>query len=386
MKKLLPLILFLISTISYSQIHITNKDGTIVSNIKNKDSTKIFVIDYILKDTIEFSILNNEIIGGEDFNDKPTEGGPANAKVFCQAFNDGKKIQFGINKNFEDSKTFFVCNNAFSKEKCTNNKGKKVKITDPTEIPIPNIQYNKPSGFHRQSNDQVLIIDKNPSPKENIGNGFCVYIDSSNQFISTSILRINSNFKLFIANCELSNLKEVSIDIDGEDYTYPIDIKKIFEETKKNAVIESGVVATSKPDGNEDENITISNKYIKYLKEAIEQLSKISYVNLYDLKELELYKLNLKKSFESIGNQNEEVKNLLRKIYSIEPSYLSIFPESKIPDNDEVKIQVTLERKNGKKKNYPFGPYKTKGGTVTSISTNLFISSVCQKTTQFHRF
>ncbi|PXY41360.1 hypothetical protein DMB65_08130 [Flavobacterium cheongpyeongense] len=247
--------------------------------------------------------------------------------------------------------------------------------------------------------NRVLILDANPSKCHNCdGTGLykfkkitkesCTIQDGADKKlgeassngektcscprVNAEALPINRYLSVLIENYNFYDLEQFSITMNGENYSYDQDLKKIYEiALAKPTKADNKTDGSSAGTGNDLTERSNGKPLNNYLKRIIDILDTYEYLNLNDLYKLEEYKDNLEIYYNNHKSEfndkepffDEQAKGYLQKIMAWFPKYVSLTPISiDIPDRDEVDISYTMKNKGANAVTKPLGNFKTFGG------------------------
>lgn len=247
---------------------------------------------------------------------------------------------------------------------------------DLTRIPIFYFIYIKNTRIRKKGySNRVVIIDADPNPLQN-PSGF-LYKFKNDSFKRKKSLFVNSNIPIYLKNYNLRNINEISLKIDGLDYTYSKDLIDLLGMMRK---VDSSKVTASRNSTTEGCNLDTSLREkdeIKiYLTEVYQHLDTIRYVNIDDYMEYLKYLDTLNKVCNVIKLSDSEYA-VLKNIHKWRPEYIQLKPNrNNVPNKDEIILSLVIKEEGRDEIPYPIGRYKTIGGSVTSLSTSLFITNL----------
>lgn len=326
-----------ITNIQYKYKDDTYKDlQSFTDYLSTNDSITVFDLEKIIDQTKELNILASPK-NTDSFFIKIIAGG------------DSKEFIFSFNNNKD---------------------GKENTNVSMTKIPVPFFIYDS-NEFNTKPNNvnRILIIDANPNPQEKLQNS--LYKLENDKLVSANSIKVNSSLSIFITNYNIGNIDEINISVNGEDYSYTKDLSdllKIVNISERNSA--NGEIYT------EDDEEKVSDDTINlYLKPIVERLDKVSFVNINDYIVFKSFVDTITKVSYDIKLSLEAQSNL-SKLINWKPNYISLTPIANLgPDSDEVEISLTTSERN-KKQIYPIGKYKTYGGSVTQVSTSIFVTNL----------
>ncbi len=246
---------------------------------------------------------------------------------------------------------------------------------DPTKIPIPYfLYYDDESDQAQNKRNRVLIIDANPNPEKKQHN-LIKKFNSCNELVPSNHLYVNSNLSVFIKNYSFRLIDKIEINISGSDYSYSKDIGDLFNLVNNIQVDSTVNNINATPGEGEIEKEAEEDLINDYFQTVVDHIYKEKYVNINDYLEFKNYVDTLTKACINIPLSTDAATNLYL-IQSWKPEFISLTPVSKlVPDKDEVEFTLTL-KENNKEQIYPIGNYKTIGGSVTTLSTSIFITNL----------
>ncbi|MCY1719131.1 hypothetical protein OU798_02175 [Prolixibacteraceae bacterium Z1-6] len=374
MKKLIVLTLIFLPLICISQIEIFLKEGkstlsTNYESAENKELIKLYFngdkLDSI--NSVVFSVKEGVIADYKDLSKESQNS--YNIKYSIGSL--GKSINFYKKNPDQGNRMYYVCDDEFSNSECAN-----LSSPDPTQLLIPIFKRYKNEDIisKRNKRDRILIVDANSNFKEKMNNN--IYKIRNDSLRTMHGLIVGSSLSVYITNYNFNSLKNISVSIEGEDYTYSKDISDILQmlgsmdssQTDTVDQVSSGESKTDQSTRNKD-----------YLETVLNTFSNYKYLNINDYMALSVFKDSLQLLFSKVKMKDNE-RILLSNVVNWIPQYISLTPIAlTVPDKDEISIKMEIEHKNGqeyKSLTRDLGPYKTKGGHATHLSSAFVVTGL----------
>ena len=318
----------------------------------------------------------------------------------------GKQIFFVDKKKYEE------CEKANSNGSNTGNGDLAKSYDDILKIPFPTFEYDSTSRKSWNKHNRILYIDANPKPGSNTSVQLkkasvdSIEVDdkkvktSSAQSAKTSLdsngntpkklavvkevkasaVHKKGNLTVYLSSLKISEISELSLTINGTDYSYDKDLSEILGKLStpdsRDKEKDGEEIKKSSSDG-EKENLKTQraehlNSVLNYYKGNVKALSKD------DIKELNQYKSVLENTvYANNIDLNEEGRKVLSELLSWSPKYIGLTPIApNIADSDEINVSVSVKYNNTPKETVPIGSYKVAGGVSFDLGGAFFFTGL----------
>lgn len=393
MKKQLLLILAILPIVVVCQMNVLidsveSDSGQKQAHLKivphNKDNSKLQIFQNTgtdVRPTNTLKISDNAIVDCETMKAEGLKDLPIKYDVDC----DENTVLFYINNDKTKGVKVHIANNKFVK-------GDPKPRTDEDEvfkfIPVPIIKYYSGSAeYITNRRNRKLIIDLNPNYLEREDNGLYQIKDSlwksgdNNRKVvykkKRKAVYYNNSFSVWLRNYNIINTEEISVNINGKNYSYTKDINDLLalvNERNKGDGNSENIVPT-KLDSEDSVRIEIDPVY-SYLNRIYSAFGNYKYLNIDDYKRIIRFQNELTTELSKLKSISDASLILSDSILSWAPEHICLTPISKlIPDNDELEVSISY-KKGEETISEKVGEYKVIGGHVPAISGAVFLTGL----------
>lgn len=344
------------------------------------DAPSTLITDKVIKGSEVFKETCKDVAAYEVLL-KPKTGEPL--KVTYQVICKDKTIM--ISSGGKNLDTLKFENGEFKKASKKTIKEPAVKSENerPKDLAVFPLKDFTPVNFKTKKCNRILVIDAK-ADKYNLGDETGLYRYSTSDEGETTLslkpaeaLPINRYLAVVIKNYNFHDLERFSIEVNGENYTYEQDIRKIYDLVVGSDPLSDGTIEKV-VEGDEDKS---DPALLEYLKEANRILATYTEksLNLNDLYKLEEFKLSLINYYDKNKDTKfgYKAKLEMQKIISWHPSSVSLTPISiDVPENDQVEIEYTMKNRNSEATKKSLGNFKTFGGVSVGYGAAFYLTDL----------
>lgn len=237
-------------------------------------------------------------------------------------------------------------------------------------IPFPNFQDSKANGKDKENGTgRVLSINAIP------------YADSANtsltkfkrRSVPADALLINKPLNVILKGYNFTNVKRITVSLEGFEYTYSKDISTILASAK------NGQKSQNKSGKDSIDSLLNISHPEDYFSTVISVIKKIKNVDINDVYVIENYKSLLRTWSESyIGQLSAEESALLSEILSWKPETVLLTPiPVSVPEADEITVKIEVETEGTNDKiSHKIGTYNGAGGFTIGVGGMLYMTGL----------
>lgn len=194
--------------------------------------------------------------------------------------------------------------------------------------------------------------------------------------------KVNSSLSIFIRNYNFSNLVDIKIAVNGNDYHYEHALNSLYSQ-----VVDSTLKGKAATDTGSTSVAQKGDEFLQVIKNNLEwannYLNGYTSLNINDIVLLNQYKTALSAFYLAHSAIFDKAAfDLLSQILTWYPQLVSLTPIAlTVPDNDEVEIELKISEKNVSEKKYNVGSYRVKNGAsvIAGAKGSLFFTNLRNK-------
>ncbi|HLF64185.1 MAG TPA: hypothetical protein VI603_10545 [Saprospiraceae bacterium] len=264
-------------------------------------------------------------------------------------------------------------------------------------IPFPRFTTETVKILRAAERARYLLIDANPDYKQKKNNVICKWkeVDKNIErggdreraqreekdtiLAPVRALPVRGTLAVFLLNYELDNVEEITVSLNGQDYTYEFSTQDLIDNRKSDGIVGDD---NESHRGGVDEELTegLTHALEVYLSNIKHVLDSYKVLNIEDYFKIQAYQRAV---YEIVTHDSVDVATLALVRESVDtilywsPKYVSLTPIAHaIPNADEVKVTVTVGYHNESDEEFDIGTYRTWGGINFSLGSSLYVTGL----------